>query len=151
MARTRSTAASQQRESRYDNQEAGRQAIEDSEPVRNRKMSKTDAIRAALAEGHESPADGVDFIKTRFGIELSKQHFSATKSKLKATGGGQTTEAGRAPAPARKKAVRVEGYLAPPEPPGGRDANLLDALEAIKPLIAQHGAESVKRMVDLLG
>ena len=151
MARTKSTAAPQQRESEYDNQEAGRQAMEGSEPDTPRKMSKTDAIRAAVAEGHESPADGVDFIKRRFGIELSKQHFSATKSKLKTTGGGQTKEASRATAPARKKAARVEGYLAPPEQPAGGEGNLLDALEAIKPLIAQHGAESVKRMVDLLG
>jgi hypothetical protein len=151
MARTKSTAASQQRESESNGDEAGRQAIEDSEPDKPRKMSKTDAIRAAVAEGHESPADGVDFIKKRFGIELSKQHFSATKSKLKVTGGGQTKEAGRATAPAKKKAARVEEYLAPPEQPAGRDENLLDALEAIKPLIAQHGAESVKRMVDLLG
>jgi hypothetical protein len=150
MARTKSTAASQQRESEYDNQEAGRQAMEDSEPDTPRKMSKTDAIRAAVAEGHESPADGVDFIKRRFGIELSKQHFSATKSKLKTTGAGQSKEATRVAAPS-KKAARVEGYLAPPEQPAGGEGNLLDALEAIKPLIAQHGAESVKRMVDLLG
>src|SRR3954470_15638168 len=107
MARTKSTAASQQRESGSNDREAGRQANGDSEPDKSRKMSKTDAIRAAVAEGHESPADGVDFIKKRFGIELSKQHFSATKSKLKVTG-GQTKEAGRATAPAKKKAARVE-------------------------------------------
>jgi hypothetical protein len=151
MARTKSTAASHQRESEHDSQEAGRQAIEDSEPDTPRKMSKTDAIRAAVAEGHESPGDGVDFIKKRFGIELSKQHFSATKSKLKTTGAGQSKEATRVAAPSKKKAARVEGYLAPPEQPAGGEGNLLDALEAIKPLIAQHGAESVKRMVDLLG
>src|SRR4051812_15556693 len=124
MARTRSTAASQQRESDYDDQEADRQALEGSESDTARKMSKTDAIRAAVAEGNGSPADGVDFIKRRFGIELSKQHFSATKSKLKSTGGGQAKEAGRATAPARKKAERVEGYLAPPEQPAGGEGNL---------------------------
>ncbi len=151
MARNKPPAAQQQRESDYDNQDPDQQALEASEPDTPRKMSKTDAIRAAVADGHESPGDGVDFIKKRFGLELSRQHFSATKSKLKTTGGGQAKKASQAPAPARKKAVPVEGYLAPPEQPAGRDGNLLDALEAIKPLIAQHGAESVKRMVDLLG
>jgi hypothetical protein len=50
-------------------------------------MSKTNAIRAAMAEGIESPGDGVDFIRKRFGFEMSKQHFSATKSKLKSSEG----------------------------------------------------------------
>jgi hypothetical protein len=151
MPRNKPTATSQQRESDRDNQEAESQTSQAGETETPRKFSKTDAIRAAVAEGHESPGDGVDFIKRRFGLELSKQHFSATKSKLKTTGGGQSKKAGQAPTPGRRKAAPVEGYLAPPEQPAGRDGNLLDALEAIKPLIAQHGAESVKRMVDLLG
>ena len=151
MARTKSTAASQPKESDSDSRDVERQAVQGSEADAGRKISKTDAIRTAVAEGHESPAAGVDFIKKRFGFELSKQHFSATKSKLKTSGGGQANESGRATAPSGKRPARVEGYLAPPEQPAGRDGNLLDALEAIKPLIAQHGAESVKRMVDLLG
>lgn len=150
MARNKSITDTQQREPESENHSSDQKALENTEPDTPRKMSKTNAIRAAVAEGHGSPGDGVDFIKTRFGLELSKQHFSATKSKLKTTGGSQSKRSGQASSPA-KKAVPVEGYLAPPEQPAGRDGNLLDALEAIKPLIAQHGAESVKRMVDLLG
>ena len=149
MVRNKPTAAPQPRESGYENGDSEPHASDVTGPDTPRKMSKTDAIRAAVAEGHESPGEGVDFIKKHFGLEMSKQHFSATKSKLKKTGGSQSRKASQAPA--RKKAVKVEGYLSPPEQPAGRDGNLLDALEAIKPLIAQHGAESVKRMVDLLG
>ncbi len=155
MARTKSTAASQQRESDPENREAGRQAMEDGEPDTSRKMSKTDAIRAAVAEGHESPGDGVDFIRTRFGIEMSKGHFSATKSKLKsAESVGASTSGARKSAPAaasKRKPEPVGDYQTPPEQPAGREGNLLDALEQMKPLIAQYGPDHVKRMVDLLG
>ncbi len=149
MARNKSTTSPQHSE--YEDRDFESQAMEATGPDTPRKMSKTDAIRAAVAGGHESPGDGVDFIKKQFGLEMSKQHFSATKSKLKATGGNRYKKAGKSPVTAKKRAVPVEDYLAPPQQPAGRDGNLLDALEAIKPLIAQHGAESVKRMVDLLG
>jgi hypothetical protein len=46
-------------------------------------VSKVAAIRAALAAGKESPEDGTCFIRDRFGIEVGKTHFSATKSQFK--------------------------------------------------------------------
>jgi hypothetical protein len=57
---------------------------------------------------------------------------------------------GRKPKAAPSQAV--EGYLAPPPksvPAGGDD--LIESLETLKPLIAQYGADKVKRLVDLLG
>ena len=124
-------------------------------PGSSRKMSKTDAIRAAIAEGIESPGDGVDFIRRRFGIEMSKGHFSATKSKLKsAEAAGASKGGARKSAPtaaSKRKPEPVGDYQTPPEQPAGRDGNLLDALEQMKPLIAQYGPDHVKRMVDLLG
>ena len=114
-------------------------------------MSKTDAIRAAMAEGIESPGDGVDFIRKRFGLEMSKGHFSATKSKLKSAEGQRRRPH---PKPLRRPPAKpqpVGDYQTPPEQPAGRDGNLLDALEQMKPLIAQYGPDHVKRMVDLLG
>ena len=113
-------------------------------------MSKTDAIRAAMAEGIESPGDGVDFIRKRFGLEMSKQHFSATKSKLKSAEDTKKSAPQAAPKAATKPQP-VGDYQTPPEQPAGRDGNLLDALEQMKPLIAQYGPDQVKRMVDLLG
>src|SRR3954453_2459135 len=88
MARKKTTPGSQRVESESENQDTeetqgGGQEGHGFAPGSSRKMSKTDAIRAAMAEGIESPGDGVDFIRRRFGLEMSKQHFSATKSKLK--------------------------------------------------------------------
>ncbi len=86
--------------------------------------------------------------------KMSKGHFSATKSKLKSAEAVDAKES--APKAAPKSATRrqqepVEDYQTPPEQPAGRDGNLLDALEQMKPLIAQYGPDHVKRMVDLLG
>src|SRR4051794_4958362 len=79
---------------------AGLEAQEPDEDERP-KVSKTEAIRAALAEGAESPEDGTDFIRKRFGIEISKQHFSATKSHIK-------KKEGASAAPKGKTAPRAE-------------------------------------------
>jgi len=49
--------------------------------------------------------------------------------------------------PGRKP--KVEGAVAPPKPAG--EGDLLDAIEAMKPLIASLGADKVHRLVDLLG
>jgi hypothetical protein len=67
----------------------------------------------------------------------------------KAQGEAKPSKKAEPPAP-RTRADAIEGYVAPPpNPPGGGD--LLDTLEALKPLIAQHGADKPRRMVDLLG
>jgi hypothetical protein len=112
-------------------------------------VSKGEAARAALAEGVESPTEAAEFIKKKFGIEMSPQHFSSIKFQLKQRGGqAPTGKRGRR----RKSAQPVESYLAPPPKlpaPGGGD--VLDSLEVLKPLIAEYGADRVKRMVDLLG
>ena len=100
-------------------------------------MSKTDAIRAAMAEGIESPGDGVDFIRKRFGLEMSKGHFSATKSKLKSTEAAQkpspkaapkaSASKARAPkAAAKSRPEPVEGRQPEPEQPAGHSGNLLE-------------------------
>jgi hypothetical protein len=110
-------------------------------------MSKADAVRAALSEGIEAPQEAVAFIKHRFGIEMGAQHFSSVKSQQKKREGAPAARRGRKP-----KQAAADGYVAPPPRPaasGGSD--LLDAMEAMKPLIAQYGADQVKRIVDLLG
>ena len=115
-------------------------------------MNKSKAARAAIDAGHEKPVAAVAYIKRQFGIDMNPQHFSSIKSNYKkAQDEAKPVQAASAPAPGRKVATpAVEGYVAPPprQPDGG---DLLDTLEALKPLIAQHGADKLKRMVDLLG
>ena len=93
----------------------------------------------------EGPDDDRGII---FGIEMSKPHFSAVKSQLKKREGGGAAPKGR---PGRKPKAAVEGYLAPPKVVPTGEGDLLEALEAMKPLVARLGVEKVKRIVDLLG
>jgi hypothetical protein len=59
---------------------ASKNAESESPDAGEGKITKTAAVKAALAEGIESPEEGVDFIQKRFGIEIGRQHFSAVKS-----------------------------------------------------------------------
>lgn len=134
------------------------QEVPDTEPVRRverapdaKAISKAEAIRRMLAEGIDNPTVGSHEIKKRFGIELTPQHFSATKAQMK----GKEAKSPGTPKgkPGRKPKAAVEGYLAPPpkpQPPG-EQPDLLAAMEAMKPLVAALGAEKVKRIADLLG
>ncbi len=124
---------------------------EDSEPAegetRIKTMSKAGAARAALADGVVVPKEASIYIKRKFGIDISPQQFSAEKSRLKLRAGGVGPHSNQ-----DLPGKGFDGYLAPPSKrssPG--EADLLMALEAMKPLIAQLGTEKVKRMVDLLG
>lgn len=110
-------------------------------------ITKVEAVKNALAAGKESPADGTEFIKSNYGIEMNPQHFSSVKSQLKKKEG--TAKPGRKP---RAASRAVEGYVAPPPKivPTG-EGDLIDALERMKPLVASLGAEKVHRLVDLLG
>lgn len=142
----------------FDEQEA-LEAQEPDEEAGGKGMTKTEAIRRALAAGHEGPQEGTSYIRREFGIEIAPQHFSATKSQIKKKQGGEKA-AGKRGEPARRgrkpqeaPSQGVEGYLAPPpkQPTAGDAPDLLEAMEAMKPLVASLGAEKVKRIVDLLG
>ena len=127
---------------------------EEGEPeVAGRKgMNKSKAARAAIDAGYEKPVEAVAYIKRQFGIDMDPQRFSSIKSNYrKAQGEVKSGKATPAPGLGRKVATpAVEGYVAPP-PRQADGGDLLDTLEALKPLIAQHGADKLKRMVDLLG
>ena len=108
---------------------------------------------ASSSEGN-SPTQPVNFPHTVHAGTLKMNcvycHFSATKSKLKSAEDTKKSAPKSAPKAATKPRP-VEDYQTPPEQPAGRDGNLLDALDQMKPLIAQYGPDQVKRMVDLLG
>ena len=115
--------------------------------TRIKSMSKAGAARAALADGVVVPKEASIYIKRKFGIDISPQQFSAEKSRLKLRAGGVNPLSNQ-----DSSGKGFDGYLTPPSKrsaPG--EADLLIALEAMKPLVAQLGPEKVKRMVDLLG
>ena len=106
-------------------------------------ITKSDAVRRALAAGIEGPQEGTAWIQKEFGIELSPSHFSAVKATEKKKGDAPKGK------PGRKPNVVEAGHAGNPKA-GKGDGDLLDALSAMKPLIAQFGPDKVKKMVDLL-
>jgi hypothetical protein len=109
-----------------------------------KKITKAQAVRDALADGLDGLDEIVDFAKTRYGLEVTKQAASIYKSKEKMKAAASSKRG-------RKPKAAVEGYLAPPKIEAKGDGDLIEALEAMKPLVASLGAEKVKRLVDLLG
>ena len=83
------------------------------------------------------------FAMFAFGLGFAASAFAAKKEEPTKRGRRPKQEAGRS----------VEGTQAPPprQQPAAGEADVLDTLEALKPLIAQHGADKLKRLVDLLG
>lgn len=120
-------------------------------------ISKAAAIRRALAEGIGSPEEGVDFIRKTFGLDVSRQHFSASKSQTKKKNQGGETPAepakrGRKPKSAPGQAVADAPARKPKHSASSEgETDLLAAMEAMKPLVAALGADRVKRLVDILG
>lgn len=62
-------------------------------------MTKADAVRAAIAEGVTKPQDAVEWIKTKFDLDLTPAHFSSYKSQqakkeVVISSGGRKKESG---------------------------------------------------------
>jgi hypothetical protein len=113
--------------------------------------SKSEAARQAMKAGYQKPAQAVVWMKETFGIDMNPQHFSAIKSNDKKKEAGTAAKADPARRVSRSAAI-IEGYVAPPERPrNAGEPDMLLALEGVKELVNQFGAERVKRMVDLLG
>ena len=80
--------------------------------------SKVEAVRMALAAGFGGPQEGSSYIRNQFGLDVSPQHFSSTKSQLKSKEGAGNARPGTKAKPGRKpKAKAIEGYVAPPSTP----------------------------------
>lgn len=111
----------------------------------SRSISKAGAARAALAAGYSVPKQASAWIRERFGLDVSPQQFSAEKSRIKLRTGGSTAffAGGSSSSQGNPLLTTRQNFYGQPD--------LLQALEVMKPLIEQMGAEKVKRMVDLLG
>ena len=105
-------------------------------------VTKSEAARVAIREGYDTPKKAVAFIKNRFGLDMNPQHFSAVKS-IEAKKSGLTRKRGRKPA------GDSPSWSSPAIPPNG-SADLLEAIQTVKTLVASLGADKVKRIVDLL-
>jgi hypothetical protein len=91
--------------------------------------------------GYDKPQEAVAYILGQFGIEMGAQHFSSIKTAMK-NGTTPTKET-----PQTTASVKESNQA----PVSNGEAGLLESLETLKSLIAQYGADKVKRLVDLLG
>jgi hypothetical protein len=109
--------------------------------------TKAEAVRIALSEGLESPGDIHDFIKAKFGHDIPKPTISSYKAQERA----RQAKRGNATPGCKPRRPLVEGDVAPSDRPrSAGEPDVLLALEGIKELVGQFGADRVKKMVDLL-
>jgi hypothetical protein len=106
------------------------------------KMTKADAVRAALTAGVDKPADGAAYVKEKFGLEVSPQQFSTYKSIA-------NKKAGKAPGRRGRRAAVTP--MAVPSPVGSGPVGLATSVEAIKVLVDTYGVEQVVSIARLFG
>lgn len=109
-------------------------------------ITKTEAVRRAIAEGHDMPIDGSNYIKDRFGLSVPPPLFSTTKSQLKKKGaiGGNGRRKG-----GRRKAAAAPVETVPTSSPGLVET--ARAVTAIQGLVRRFGKAAVRQLLDEVG
>lgn len=99
-------------------------------------VTKAEAVRTALADGFETPAEGVAYIRDKFGLDVPNQMFSSYKAaaKKKDAGGSKGVRVGR------------PGRNGKPS-----DAAVLEVAGQVKTLVDKHGYPTVRACLDLFG
>ena len=92
MARTRTAKHPKPAEPEDESQEEPEEEAVAAEREERGSISKSEAARQAIAAGLESPEEATEFIRKKFGIEMSKPHFSAVKSQLKKRAGDRAAQ-----------------------------------------------------------
>jgi hypothetical protein len=102
------------------------------------KMTKADAVRAALAAGVAMPAEGSAYVKEKYELDVTPQQFSTYKSIANKKAGKAPGRRGRKPSAAAA-------------PTNGRSGgNPADLARGVKQLIQQFGAAAVSDMLAVL-
>jgi len=100
------------------------------------KITKSEAVRRAVAEGVDKPTEAVAFIKERFGVEITPQHFSSIKSQ----------EAKKAGKPARRGRKPRDAAAPTPNGPRVGNGNPVELARQVKKLVDVYGVEAIKEM-----
>jgi len=115
-------------------------------------ISKAEAVRQALSAGMESPEDGVGFIKSNYGIELSKQMWSSYRAQQKARDGKKAESAGVPKGKPGRKAASVsqlDKVVKTIQPAVG--SSVISDLAAVKALVEKLGVNEVVEIAKLFG
>lgn len=92
-------------------------------------LTKTEAVRRAVAAGKSMPTEGAAWIKEQFGIEVAPNLFSTLKAQA------------------------IKGKAAPKakETPAAAPVGGVDLARKVKALVAEYGAEQVAQMASVFG
>jgi hypothetical protein len=104
-------------------------------------MSKTAAVKAAIAEGVDKPADGVSYVKEKFGVDITAQYFSIIKSQAK-------LKTGKKPSRTGKPSAAISPATSTPSSNGKH--NVATSLATIKKLVDELGVDQVKEIAEML-
>ena len=104
-----------------------------------KKITKTEAVRRAIAAGVSKPTEGVDFIRREFGLDLKPQHFSTYKTQIQKQQGKKPRHKAKAKGTAPVTASRTSEAT----------SNPLEAARQVKDLVDHLGPETVRGLVDL--
>jgi hypothetical protein len=121
--------------------------------------NKNEAVYLALQELGTDAERGqiLSFVKERFGIEMTPNHVSSAKTTALKKLGVNGKPVSKAKPPAPKKAARVDEAAPVATParekssPAGGTAVELDDLLALKALVGRVGAETLRKLIDVVG
>ena len=126
-------------------------------PLPQKGVTKIEAVRQALAElGSDATRPQIqEFVKDRFGIQMSTDHISNCKSEIRS----KSPQASKAKSAAKKlaapKAAAKQPSAKPPaitHTPRATTAGIsLPDIEAVQGLVRRVGADQLRALVDLLG
>ena len=117
---------------------------------------------AALAAGAVMPSDGVAYVKTHFGLEVSNKQFGTHKSLVRQK--AEIDAQNKLPKPAKKPTTAVAKASTVPAPakpaapaptpvptpsPARPAASAADLARQVKALVADHGAGAIGEMLDV--
>ena len=111
---------------------------ETAEATSEEKITQKEAVKRAIAAGHDQPKEGVAYIKGTFGMDLSPGAFSTLKTLLKSGSKPGGKKRGRPAASATGSATSVMAK--------GKTSNAAELARGVKALVAQHGADAVAEM-----
>jgi hypothetical protein len=123
-----------------------KKAAETTSQAATQSVTKSEAVRRAIAAGKAMPNEGVAYIKETFGLDLSPAHFS----NIKSTTGGKKKRPGR-PKGSKNMAKADEIVAAAPRAAARANAAIdIEAIQQVKELVKTLGMPTVKTLVDMV-
>ena len=107
------------------------------------KITKTEAVKRAIAAGKDQPKAATEWIKEQFDLDMTSQQFSTAKFQQKKAEGTPAKKPGRPSANGAVSHSVAKVVVAT------TTTNPAELAQAVKALVKQHGVEAIKQMADV--